>query len=276
MIKVVGVLIIDKDYMGLGPHILLLLKQQGPYQGQWITPGGKYEEDENWKDCAIRESKEETGWEVDPEYLLGDIPVPTTHPENKVGFDFRMEYIYAHPVKKVAELSQEEKDKNGEGRWFPLNNLPSPLIYGTTEALKMLEQYLKLSPMERTTSSLLQTYQIVTDNLRQQIALHKGTSESKDEIIIKQEELITLLRKRLTEVMGYLEKTADGELVVECKKLYCPKCSGEVEQEITICYCFNCPNPDAENSIPLPLSFSACLAQPFKEEKSAHEKSPAG
>lgn len=60
----------------------------------------------------------------------------------------------------------------------------------------------------------------------------------------------------------HLDKTKDGHFVVECEKLYCPECGGEVEQQYHICYCWNCGNPDSYDEIPLPLSYTSCFAKP--------------
>lgn len=50
----------------------------------------------------------------------------------------------------------------------------------------------------------------------------------------------------------HLDKTADGEFVATCDKLYCPQCGGETEGHDTWCaYCWNCPNPDSGNEIPV-------------------------
>ncbi len=60
-----------------------------------------------------------------------------------------------------------------------------------------------------------------------------------------------------------IDQTADGELLPDCEKLFCPRCAGEVKIEYDTCYCWNCSNPDsgeAEPSPPLPLSLTACYS----------------
>lgn len=68
----------------------------------------------------------------------------------------------------------------------------------------------------------------------------------------------------------HLEKTADGKFVVECDKLYCPKCGSEVRQDVHCCYCDECVNPDGgawPYEPPLPLFYSLCLSSPKAESK---------
>jgi Zn finger protein HypA/HybF involved in hydrogenase expression len=75
---------------------------------------------------------------------------------------------------------------------------------------------------------------------------------------------VQVLINRIKQLESYLEKTADDKLVIECKELFCPKCSLKVEQETWLCYCWNCVNPDNFNEIPLPLLYNSCFSVPIK------------
>lgn len=60
-----------------------------------------------------------------------------------------------------------------------------------------------------------------------------------------------------------LDHSADGVLL--CRHdgpLYCPVCSGEVEQTFDLCYCWNCGNPDSYGEPPLPLAYYSTFASP--------------
>lgn len=72
---------------------------------------------------------------------------------------------------------------------------------------------------------------------------------------------------RVEKLLESLVRTADGAFVLECDKLYCPKCGGEVRQEFDVCYCDECVNPDdggCPNWPPLPLFYESCLSKPPK------------
>jgi hypothetical protein len=74
---------------------------------------------------------------------------------------------------------------------------------------------------------------------------------------------------RISKLESYLEKTADGMLVCEAERLYCPKCGGEVRSEYDLAYCDSCVNKDGgawPYEPPLPLSYSMCLASPKQPE----------
>jgi 8-oxo-dGTP diphosphatase len=60
-----------------GKH-LLLLRAKAPNLGSWSPIGGKLETStgESPFECAIRETREETGFELE----AGDLPVDPTHP----------------------------------------------------------------------------------------------------------------------------------------------------------------------------------------------------
>ncbi|MEO5927677.1 MAG: hypothetical protein ABIP96_03335 [Patescibacteria group bacterium] len=65
---------------------------------------------------------------------------------------------------------------------------------------------------------------------------------------------------RLGEIIG---KTADGVLLCDAEKLYCPKCASECRQGPGWVSCDECPNPDDGNyphEGPLPLFDSSCFA----------------
>ena len=46
---------------------LLTRRKSGPYQGKWCLPGGHIHRDETMRQAVIREVKEETGLDFDPQ-----------------------------------------------------------------------------------------------------------------------------------------------------------------------------------------------------------------
>lgn len=73
---------------------------------------------------------------------------------------------------------------------------------------------------------------------------------------------IDRLRDRVATLESYLEKSADDVLLVECEKLYCPKCASEVRLGVSVCMCDQCVNPDGSFPYepPLPLSYGSCYS----------------
>lgn len=63
---VVGANIIEND-----GEILLVKEGKQVAEDTWNLPAGSMEESENPKECAVREAKEETGLEIEPEGLVG-------------------------------------------------------------------------------------------------------------------------------------------------------------------------------------------------------------
>ena len=57
-----------------------------------------------------------------------------------------------------------------------------------------------------------------------------------------------------------IEQTADGVLLPDTDRLFCPKCTGEVRLEYMNAYCDSCANPDGYDQPPLPLLFSLCFS----------------
>ena len=127
-----------KDFIGVGIGVMvrngkgefLLGKRQSNSNnepGKWCFPGGTLEFGERVFDCAVRETKEETGLDVEPvdlvkliDHIIAD---ENQHWVNPI--------VEARATKGTPKVL--EPNKMQEWSFFPLDNLPSPLTVNMVE-----------------------------------------------------------------------------------------------------------------------------------------------
>ena len=123
--EAVRVVLVDRD------DRVLLIEAHDPHRTDlgwyWITPGGGLEADETVPECAVREVREETGLELDPDGL------GTVRHESTVEFGFEGHLIRQHQVFLVVEVEpfaidtsgweEPEVRSQGEVRWWDLAEL---------------------------------------------------------------------------------------------------------------------------------------------------------
>jgi 8-oxo-dGTP diphosphatase len=106
-------------------------KRKGAHaQNQWATPGGHLEFTETWVGCAYREVEEEVGIKVDNirfGFATNDIFVEDN--KHYVTIDMVADYI-------SGEVQLLEPEKCEKWQWFSWDDLPSPLIVTTENAIK--------------------------------------------------------------------------------------------------------------------------------------------
>jgi 8-oxo-dGTP diphosphatase len=99
-------------------------------EGTWTMPGGKLHFGETFEIGAQREVLEETGIEIDLDSLsvisLANDMVPDAQ-------FITIGLLYTRPT---AEPKVMEPDEITEWRWFPLDNLPTPLFFPSKEILE--------------------------------------------------------------------------------------------------------------------------------------------
>jgi len=111
--------------------VLLGLRKGSHGKNTWCFPGGHLEVGESFSDCAIRETQEETGLEIEP---VEEIPLATNdifEKENKhyVTVLVRAKYTGGEP--KIME-----PEKCDEWKWFDWNNLPDNLFVPIQNLIK--------------------------------------------------------------------------------------------------------------------------------------------
>jgi 8-oxo-dGTP diphosphatase len=109
----VSVLLVDS-----ANRILLGERMNNTASGMFSTPGGRIELDEDMVDCAIRETKEETGLIVDAE----DVRIIGFKEHFRYGNHYVM--FYAEVRRWSGTLTNTEPHKCKEWQWFSLSEIP--------------------------------------------------------------------------------------------------------------------------------------------------------
>jgi len=105
-------LVLDED------RVVLIRRDIEPYRGSWTLPAGYEEVDEAPAQTAERETREETGLEVEA-YGLYDLLLTTDDPR-KPGI---LAVFLCRATGGELSAGAEEADV----RWFPLDELPEPI-----------------------------------------------------------------------------------------------------------------------------------------------------
>ena len=106
---IVGSNIIEKDN-----KILLMQETLEKVRGKWNLPAGKLEMKEDIISCAKREGEEETGFKLEPLYLVGIYQHHLTLEANVVLFVFKSEIVGGK-----LTVPQEAMDV----RWFSFDEI---------------------------------------------------------------------------------------------------------------------------------------------------------
>ena len=109
--------------------VLLAKRKNSHGQGEYSFPGGHLEFGESFEDCAKRETKEETGIDIQNirfQYLANIKKYGNTHYVH-IGLE-------ADWKLGVPELLEPNKSEQWE--WYEINNLPTPIFESCLLALK--------------------------------------------------------------------------------------------------------------------------------------------
>jgi 8-oxo-dGTP diphosphatase len=126
----VGVLVFDKG------RVLLVKREQEPGKGRWSIPGGLLEVGEPLKNGARRETKEETGIDVDVDDLLDVIDNIVVDEQDKVSYHYVLIDYLGHRIGGTLVPGTDVK----EARWATLEELDA---LSTTRTLQRLVQKAK-------------------------------------------------------------------------------------------------------------------------------------
>lgn len=105
-------------------RVLLIRRAQ---EDTWAIPGGGVEPGESWVDAAVRECREETGWEATIDGLLGVYSDPGTQTHRYPGGSVRQfvgVVFLATAVRRGAPVGEEAT----ELRWVDADTVPEPVF----------------------------------------------------------------------------------------------------------------------------------------------------
>lgn len=98
-------------------QVLLCYKKRGFGAGKWNGPGGKVKQGESARDCAIRETKEETG--IIPRNIVEAGYIDFVHPQ---GMEEKNTRCYIFTVLEFSGTLHETAECKPQ--WFSLQEIP--------------------------------------------------------------------------------------------------------------------------------------------------------
>lgn len=134
-----------KDYIGVGcgafivndkNELLLQQRNKAPEKGYWCIPGGRLEMFETFEEAVKRETKEETGVEIEVIAELGICDhIIKSENSHWVSPSYLCKITNGEP--KIMEPT-----KHLDMKWFPLENLPDNITITTQNAVENYQKYI--------------------------------------------------------------------------------------------------------------------------------------
>lgn len=129
---------INRPKVGLGVIVIkenkvLLGKRIGASgKGTWCFPGGHLEYFESFAECAVRETKEETGLDIK---LINEIPAAITNDCNIIeNSHYVTLYLMAKYISDKPKVAEPDKFERWE--WYRWNSFPIPLFLPVQNLIK--------------------------------------------------------------------------------------------------------------------------------------------
>jgi len=119
--------------------ILLIKRKEEPFKGKWAFPGGHFNEYESARDCCIRETKEETGLDIEdycPHLPYGDFGGKGRDPR---GWVVSLPFVF-NVDKDVMEKPIQASDDAEDVKWIPIDDILEGVIRLAFDHYKILSQ----------------------------------------------------------------------------------------------------------------------------------------
>lgn len=115
-------------------QVLLIKRANEPLKNYWCFPGGYLNWDETIEECAIRETKEETGYECDVEFFK-----VSSNPNR----DDKRQNVAIFLTAKIIKKVSKHDDEVSEIKWFDFNKLPKNMAFDHPEIFKLYLESIK-------------------------------------------------------------------------------------------------------------------------------------
>ncbi|GAC1417928.1 MAG: NUDIX domain-containing protein [Actinomycetota bacterium] len=99
--------------------LLMAKRAREPGRGLWTLPGGRVESGETLREAVIREVREETAIEIEPDGLIGIVERIVRADDGSVEFH----YIICDFVATPRSFKEQAGDDASEVRWVPVGEL---------------------------------------------------------------------------------------------------------------------------------------------------------
>lgn len=141
-----------KDYIGVGcgafivnsqNELLLQLRNKEPEEGYWCIPGGRLEMFETFEEAVKRETKEETGVDIE---VLTELGVC-----NHIIGNENSHWVSPSYLCKIIEGEPKimEPNKHRDMKWFSINNLPENITITTQNAVDNYKKYISKTEIKK-------------------------------------------------------------------------------------------------------------------------------
>ncbi len=122
----VDIVVISKQQNG--EYVLLMERKYAPFEGQWALPGGFVKNDESLEDAALRELREETGFDkvtkLEQVKTFGKVDRDPRKRVISIAYLIVSDNIEdPHP-----DFDIEDNDTRG-AKWFKIDEIPHPLAF---------------------------------------------------------------------------------------------------------------------------------------------------
>ncbi len=127
-----------------GSHVLLMKRSHKTkvWPNFWAFPWGKVDENELWREAALREAREEIGIHVSPSAITAEaIVMFRTIQWTKVGYFARVEQYENSPEILETHLATDLA-------WFPITELPEPMVPQHKVGLKAILDHIGYVEMD--------------------------------------------------------------------------------------------------------------------------------